>query len=392
MNSPLLSHLAEKMAQRHEQHRIRQLITRDGAQDVLVRVAGETLINFSSNDYLNLANHPLVKEAAVASVQREGLGAGASHLISGHSTTHAALEVALAEFLDAPQVMVFSSGYLANLALLTTLFEKPDLIVQDKLNHASLIDAARFSNAQHRRYRHLDVASLQQQLKGNFRIKAVVTDGVFSMDGDCANVAEYLALPELSQQPVIVDDAHGIGVMGERGAGTCEALSHEFRERLIVMGTLGKALGAAGAFVAGATDLIAALQQFARPYIYTTALAPAVAAGATAAIRCLMRETGWVAQLHDNIAYFKRCAAQADLSLLPSNSAIQPLLVGGESECMALAKGLWQNGFWVGAIRPPTVAAGACRLRITITREHSRAQIERLVSAIAAQMSNVSVE
>ena len=383
MNHSLSQVLQQRLQQRHAQQQYRQVATRSGLQGTQVTVAGQALLNFSSNDYLNLAGNP----SLIAKVQQQlsytGLGSGASHLICGHSEEHEALCERLQNFIGAPRVMLFSCGYMANLALLTTLFERADLIVQDKLNHASLIDAGRFSDATHRRFRHLDNESLRQQLRGEFRLTGVVTDGVFSMDGDSANVAQYLAMPEMNNKTLIVDDAHGFGVVGHRGVGVTEGLWQDHSEQLILMGTFGKALGSAGAFVAGSAVVIDALQQFARPYVYTTALSPVAALTTLVAIESLSDHPQWLTQLQQNIAYFRYAAESEGLPLMPSTSAIQPLLVGDESSCLTLGEKLRQQGFWVGVIRPPTVPQNQCRLRITITREHTEPQIKQLVTTLA---------
>jgi 8-amino-7-oxononanoate synthase len=376
--------LKQRLDQQRKQGRWRRLHTLTSAQGCRVQVDGTSLLNFSSNDYLSLANHPQVIDAFKQGLDRYGCGSGASHLISGHSEAHEQLAHALAEWLGYESVTLFSSGYMANTAMLHTLLDSEDLIVQDKLNHASLIDAALSSQAQHRRFRHADCDSLAQQLATPARFKAVVTDGVFSMDGDIAPLADYWAL--LSTQPnnlLMVDDAHGLGVLGNSGAGTREHLKLSSAQVTATMATLGKALGTAGAFIAADHTIGETLRQFARPYIYTTAMPPALAYATLASVKLARLSDGPRAQLISNVRYFQTLVQQTSLPVMSSDSAIQPILVGDDAACMACGEFLKQRGFWVGTIRPPTVPKGTARLRITLNAEHSFDDIEQLIVAVS---------
>ncbi|HRP22668.1 MAG TPA: 8-amino-7-oxononanoate synthase [Thauera sp.] len=354
------------------------------------------LLGFCSNDYLGLASHPGLVAALVEGAQRWGVGSGASHLVSGHSEAHDTLEAALAAFL-APCIpdaaaLGFCSGYMANIALLTTLSEGRAAIFADRLNHASLIDGGLLAAAKMRRYPHGRVDRLEALLADcEAEIKLIVTDAVFSMDGDIAPLPELLALAERHDAWLIVDDAHGFGVLGEGGRGT---LSHFGlrSERLIYMGTLGKAAGVSGAFVAAHPLVIEALVQGARSYIYTTATPPALAHVLHASLQLLRGEEGTARRRHlgglidalrtrltQIIASHPGCAWR----LAPSTTPIQPLIVGDNATALALAARLEQLGLWVPAIRPPTVPVGSARLRITLSAAHSLADVDRLCAALA---------
>lgn len=359
--------------------------TLTSAQQPLVQYDGESVVNFSSNDYLGLANHPALIEAAVKASQQWGVGSGASHLVCGHQTPHHQLEESLAEYVGAERALVFSSGYMANLAVCTALLAKPDLILQDKLNHASLIDGARLSDAQFKRYAHADLRHARALLSDSqYRHCLILTDGVFSMDGDVAPLAELKALVDDVGGLLVVDDAHGFACVGDSGRGSLEQCGLTPQGNVLMMGTLGKALGNFGAFVAGDETYIEQLIQSARSYIYTTALPPAVAATTDAALS-LVRTQGdeLRAVLAQRISYFKTRAEQANLRLMPSKTAIQPLVVGDESVAMALSHYLFDAGFYVTAIRPPTVPTGSARLRFTLCATHTEQQIDELFNALA---------
>lgn len=375
--------LQTRLQQQREADRWRQLNSLQSAQSSRVQVDGKSLINFSSNDYLSLANHPQVVNAFKQGLDKFGCGSGASHLICGHSEAHDRLQQALANWLGYESITLFSSGYMANTAMLHTLLGEEDVIVQDKLNHASLIDAALSSKARHKRFRHCDRDSLQQQLSFSARFRAIVTDGVFSMDGDIAPLADYASLIEKHRNALLmVDDAHGLGVIGSTGAGTREHFQLGSEQVHVTMGTLGKALGTAGAFIAGDAVIGETLRQFARPYIYTTAMPPAVAWATVSSIQLAQQQDGPRASLQRNIKLFKALATDLKLPLMPSNTAIQPLVIGDEKSCMACGDFLKQHGFWVGTIRPPTVPQGTARLRITLNASHQKDDVEQLVSLI----------
>lgn len=373
----------QQLAERQAQHRLRQLRVLDSAQGVHVTIDGREYLSFCSNDYLGLANHPLLKIALGNAAEEYGTGSGASHLLGGHSRVHQQLEEALAAFTGRDRALLFSTGYMANLAVLTTLAGKGDCILQDKLNHASLIDGGLASAADHRRYLHGDTGSLHNHLvRCTNRKTLVATDGVFSMDGDVAPLSALAALCKQYAALLMVDDAHGFGVLGATGAGSCELFGLQQDDVPVLMGTLGKTLGSFGAFVAGSHDMIEMLIQFARPYIYTTALPPAQAAVSLAALGLLHSEAWRREQLQSRIAYFCQHAAERNITVMPSPSAIQPVLVGDCARVLAIDALLRQQGVLVGAVRPPTVANGSARLRITLCAEHSEQHIEQLLDAL----------
>lgn len=383
--------LRQRLAERASQQRIRQRYASRGRCAAQMKLTGGEQLCFASNDYLGLAGHPALAAAAIDALQRYGTGAGASHLISGHHRAHAELEEALAEFTGRPRALLFGSGYAANMGAINALLERPDLLLQDSLNHASLIDGGLLCKATSKRYRHADVDSAARQLSSHQRAQGatlVATDGVFSMDGDCAPLTELAALCTDRGATLMVDDAHGFGLLGANGGGLVEQLGLSLAEVPVLVGTLGKSFGSYGAFVAGSETLIESLLQFSRSYIYTTAQPPAIAAASLAALRLLRDESWRRDQLNELIRYFRAAAAELGLPLLPSKTAIQPLLIGGEAELMAIDAELRRRGLWVGAIRPPTVAVGSARLRITLTAAHSRSDVDRLLEALAELCSD----
>ncbi len=358
----------------------------EGAQGPEVEVDGRRVLSFASNDYLGLAADPAVKSAARAAIDRCGVGAGASHLLGGHAAAHDALERALAAFV-APcanaRALCFSSGYLANLAIVTALCGRGDAVFADRLNHACLNDAALLSRAAFVRYPHADAGALAARL-GASRAprKLIVTDAVFSMDGDIAPLAQLLDLAEAHDALLVVDDAHGFGVLGE-GRGTLADLRLA-SPRIVYMGTLGKAAGTAGAFACGHESVIETLLQTARSYVYTTAGPAALAAAASAALAAIGARPALRERLAANIAQFRTGAATLPWRLLPSRTPIQPLVIGDERAALAVGDALWAHGIWAPAIRPPTVPKGTARLRISLTAAHTTGQIERLLSALLA--------
>ncbi|WP_323845770.1 8-amino-7-oxononanoate synthase [Microbulbifer magnicolonia] len=372
----------------------RQLKTLAAAPGPQAMVDGRELLTFSSNDYLGLATHPDVIAAQQAGAAL-GAGATASHLVNGHLHIHRQLQDAIAHVTGREAALVFSSGYMANVGTICALVGRGDNVISDKLNHASLIDGARLCGAASLRFGHSDLDGLQRQLgraadSGGNTLVAV--DGVYSMDGDCAPLAEMAALCRAYGAWLMVDEAHGFGVMGSAqlpSAGSIAAAGLAQGDAPVMMGTLGKAAGNAGAFIAGSKALIDYLVQFARPYIYTTGMPPAVAAGALAAIGVMQREPERRARLRRNIDHFRARAAALDLPLAESASAIQPLLLGCENAVMAVAAELQGRGFLVGAIRPPTVPAGTARLRITLSANHSEAQIDLLLGALAESLDKI---
>ena len=361
----------------------------ESPQSVSVRIGTETLLSFCSNDYLGLANHPDVIAAFKHAADRYGVGAGASHLISGHSRAHHALEEELADFVGSERVLLFSTGYMANLGVISALADRHGCIYEDRLNHASLIDGARLARARVKRFRHADVAHLRTLLaEPHAGAPLITTDAVFSMDGDLAPLPPLLALAERSGARLIADDAHGIGVLGANGRGAFEHYGLSPRLPAILVGTLGKALGTFGAFVAGDAALIETLIQYARTYVYTTALPPAVAEATRASLRLVRAEPWRRERLRALVARFRRGAEALGLALVPSETPIQPVILGTAERALAAAQRLRAAGLWVPAIRPPTVPEGGARLRITFSSAHEDAHVDRLLGVLAEMRGN----
>jgi len=349
-------------------------------------VDGREMLNFASNDYLGLAGNAEIAAALADGAVRWGGGSGASHLVSGHLAPHEALETELAAFTGFPRALTFSTGYLANLAVAPTFAGRGDAIFSDRLNHASIIDAVQLAKAHGavvQRYPHGDVDALGRLLAASAAPnKLIVTDAVFSMDGDLAPLPALFALAERHDAWLAVDDAHGFGVLGPHGAGSLAHFNLPFHPRLLLMGTLGKAAGVAGAFVAGSDTAIEYLLQRARSYIFTTAAPPAVACALSKSLDLVRHGDALRAALVANIARLRDGLAGLPWRLLPSATAIQPLVVGANDAAVALAQALWQRGLWVPAIRPPTVPKGTARLRISLSAAHTTTDIDRLVAAL----------
>lgn len=386
MNRPdLLQRLARACAEREHAGLLRRLHEVQPCGPTRVLRGGRELVVFCSNDYLGLARHPRLVDALRTAAGDYGVGSTAAHLICGHHREHAALEEELADWTGRERALLFSTGVMANAGVLQTLLTRGDLCVQDRLNHASLIDAARLSGARLRRYPHADPDAAARQLDTQPDSAALLaTDGVFSMDGDSAPLETLSELCRARGASLMVDDAHGLGVLGPQGAGSVAAAGLDTARVPVLMGTLGKALGCTGAFVAGPAALIEGLVQFARSYIYTTALPPALAAATRAAVRIARDADDRRATLRDHIRRFCSGAAQRGLPLMPSHTPIQPLLVGTAERATAVAQALEQAGFLVGAIRPPTVPQGQSRLRITLSAAHAGDDIDRLLDALHA--------
>jgi 8-amino-7-oxononanoate synthase len=380
------NNLAPDLALRRSEHLYRTRRILDSPQGAEIVVDGKHLLCFCSNDYLGLANHPLVIEALQQGAAQYGAGSGAAHLVCGHQTPHHALEEELAAFVQRPRALLFSTGYMANLGVIGALAQTGDVIHQDRLNHASLLDAAVLSRARLKRYRHGNVATLERRLAadaGKYQTTLIASDGVFSMDGDLAPITELADVARCYSSWLLIDDAHGLGVLGEHGRGILEhsGLLENPNVHALV-GTLGKAFGSFGAFVAGSEELIETLIQQARSYIYTTALPPAVACATRASLR-LMQEEGWRREhLHKLIAHFRAGAVQLNLPLLYSITPIQPLLIGDSKTALDWSEALFEHGIFVTAIRPPTVTQGSARLRITLSAAHSEVQIDRILEAL----------
>lgn len=383
--SALSARMEEALAQRRALHRYRRRKQIDGAHAVEMQVDGRPCINFCSNDYLGLAADPRPAEAAAKAMSRCGVGSGASALISGYNAEHQALEEALASFLGCERVLLFSSGWAANLGVLRALLKRGDRLLADELNHASLIDGGRLSGADYHRIQHADVGeySAAMPASADEGVTLVATDAVFSMDGDFAPLAELSALCRSNGASLMIDDAHGFGMIGETGRGSMERFGVQPD---VYVATLGKALGCAGAFVAGSARLIEYLIQAARPWIFSTAPPPAIAAAARRALEILRAEPQRRARLQHNVRRFGEGAAQLGLPLKASATAIQPLMVGDDAAVMRLSEKLMAQGYWVAGIRPPTVPAGTARLRITLSAAHTDAQIDGLLQALSDQL------
>jgi 8-amino-7-oxononanoate synthase len=384
--------LASRLAERQAAHLYRRRPLLETPQQPEVTVDGEPLLAFCSNDYLGLASHPEVIRAMQQGAERWGVGGGASHLVMGHSTPHHQLEEALAEFTGRPRALLFSTGYMANLAAVTALVGQGDTVLEDRVNHASLLDAGLLSGARFSRYLHNDADSLGKRLDKATGNTLVVTDGVFSMDGDLADLPALCATAKARNAWVMVDDAHGFGPLGATGGGIVEHFGLGMDDVPVLVGTLGKAFGTAGAFVAGSEELIETLIQFARPYIYTTSQPPAVACATLKSLELLRGEDWRRAHLNRLVSRFRQGAGEIGLTLMDSPTPIQPILVGSSERALALSAALRARGILVGAIRPPTVPAGSARLRVTFSASHSEAQVERLLEILAECWNRLAEE
>lgn len=421
--------LQNELNERAAQGLLRRRRTLQSPQSPHILVDGKQYLSFCSNDYLGLANHPRLVAALQQGAAQYGAGAGAAHLVSGHTQAHHELEIALAPFADKPAALLFSTGYMANLGVVQALIGKGDTVYADKLNHASLNDAMLLSRAEIKRYRHCDMTQLDQMLANTLKgRKLVITDAVFSMDGDIAPLPELLALCEQHDAWLLVDDAHGFGVLGEQGRGSlfhftvtskdaappppCRGRGGEGVEitglpqfyphpglspargkewvvaqglnspRIIYMATLGKAAGVSGAFVAAEQVVIDTLINHAHSYVYTTATSPALASAVLESLRLIEQGNELRAHLHELIAQLRSGLQGLPWSLMPSTTAIQPLLIGDNRVALELSAALRERGIWVAAIRPPTVPQGTARLRITLSAAHSAADVTRLTEAL----------
>lgn len=380
----LIARLAARHAERIAEGLGRRLRTVEAAHGARIVVDGRELIGFAGNDYLGLAAHPAVRDALINGANRYGVGATAAHLLGGHRAPHAELEAALADWTGRPAALVFSTGWMANLGLVASLLGEGELCVQDKLNHACLIDGAKLAGAELRRYPHRDVEAAARRLRARPGVPALLaTDGVFSMDGDLAPLVELAELAHAEGATLLVDDAHGLGVLGPDGAGSVAAAGLSIDEVPVLMATFGKALGVFGAFVAGSQALIDALVQFARTHVYTTALPPALACATLAALRVARMEPWRREQLARLVRHFRAGAGARGLKLGESTTPIQPLVVGEAREAVRLSALLAERGFFVPAIRPPTVPPGSARLRITLSALHSESDVDSLLDALA---------
>jgi 8-amino-7-oxononanoate synthase len=379
--------LAGTLRQLREQHLYRTRRVLESPQGPVIRYDGRDYLAFCSNDYLGLANDPRIIRAFQQAAQRYGVGSGAAHLISGHNSEHHALEEELADFTGRPRALLFSTGYMANMGVVSALLSRGDRVYEDRLNHASLLDGGLLCGARLSRYAHGDPRALDGRLAAREAGEALVaTDGVFSMDGDLAPLPALVQVAKAHAAWLMVDDAHGLGVLGREGRGSLDHHGLGLNEVPILMGTLGKAFGTAGAFVAGSEDLIEFLIQKARTYIFTTAAPPAIAAATRVSLR-LARAEGWRRErLKVLVQRFRTGARQLGLELADSFTPIQPLLVREASRALALSEALQARGILISAIRPPTVPTGTARLRITLSSAHSEEQVDRLLDGLESVM------
>ena len=381
MSHAALDQLTQKLAALRDDHLERRRGLLESPQRVRIRLDGRELLSFCSNDYLGLAASPDLIHAGHAALDACGVGSGASHLISGHHVAHHAFETAFAQFVRKPAALLFSSGYMANLGVLSALMGRHDQVFADRLNHASLNDAAQFCGAKFTRYQHADLSQLEAQLaRSGAKTKMIVSDLVFSMDGDIAPVDALLDLAERYDAWLYLDDAHGFGVLNEGRGGMTERAARS--DRVIYLATLGKAAGVAGAAVAAEQTVIAWLIQKSRPYIYTTATPPMLAACLVASLQQIAQGEALRASLHRHVRALRGGLADLRWTLLPSDTPIQPLVVGDNADAMALSDALRERGLLVPAIRTPTVPQGTARLRITLSAAHTAPDIDQLIAAL----------
>lgn len=372
------------LQERRQLDLMRHTVTLNSPQIPHTHIQQHAYTAFCSNDYLGLANHPILIKAMSDTAAQYGVGGGSSHLVCGHLSPHQALEEALADWLGYERVMLFSAGYMANLGVISALADRHRPVVQDKLNHASLIDGARLAQAPLRRYLHNDVQSAEKLLVKSSDTGLLVTDGVFSMDGDVAPLADLSSLAARHDWLFMVDDAHGLGCLGEDGRGCLSLEGLDARRLPILVGTFGKAFGTAGAFVATSHDIADYLTQFARPYVYTTSMSPAMAGATLASLRLIQSTEGQERRerLARHIAYFRQRVQALPVELMASNTAIQPIVVGDSASTLRISAELKALGVWCTAIRPPTVPAGRARLRITLSAAHSEADLVLLCDSL----------
>lgn len=378
---PAITHRLEVL-QENGRQRMRRVL--EGPQGTTIKLVGKEVSNFCSNDYLGLANHPALKEAFKHGIDKYGVGSGASQLVCGYSTAHSMLEEKLAAITGRQRAILFSTGYMANLAVVKTLLDGNGVVFADRLNHASLLDAAMLAQTRIKRFKHTDSASLEAMLQGaGGKQKLVMTDTVFSMDGDIAPLPEYIPLCLQAQALLMVDDAHGFGVFGKNGAGILEEYDLDSGQVPLLMATFGKALGTFGAFIAGDSEVLELFLQCARTLIYTTAPPPALAYATATALDLLIQEQWRREKLQQHIKRFTEGARQLSLPVKHSVTPIQALILGGEDLAMDLSNRLLQKGIYICAIRPPTVPEGTSRLRITLTAGHTVDQVDQLLNVLA---------
>ena len=378
-----LKELKQDLAQRKAEHLYRSRKVLESPQSVEPTINGKKVLSFCSNDYLGLANHPDVINSFKKAADEYGVGSGSAHLVSGHSTEHHALEEELAEFMGTERALLFSTGYMANLGVVSALCDRHSEIYEDKLNHASLLDAALLSRAKRIRYPHLDTNSLAERLSiSDTAKKIIISDGVFSMDGDLARLDKIVQLSEKNNATTMIDDAHGIGVLGNKGKGIIEHFKLDANRIDILVGTLGKAFGTAGAFVAGSEELIETLIQKSRSYIFTTAMPAAVAAATRKSLKILEEENWRREKLNSLVTQFRKGALELGFELVDSITPIQPIIVGSSEKALALSEKLLEKNILISAIRPPTVAEGTARLRVTFSASHREQHVKTLLDVL----------
>ena len=372
--------LAErKLKQLYRSHRIAE-----SPQQPRMQIDGKSVLNFCSNDYLGLANHPDIIASFKKATNKYGVGSGSAHLINGHSAAHQALEESLADFTGRDRALLFSTGYMANVGVLSGLMERGDVIYGDRINHASLVDGALMSRADFKRFHHKDNRALERQISRQEQGSAlIVSDGVFSMDGDIADTKALAEIAQKNQAWLMIDDAHGIGTLGKTGGGLLQEEGLDQNDVPIFMATLGKAVGTAGAFIAGSDDLIEYLIQTARSYIYTTAMPAAIAAATVTSLEIVRQDQWRRDNLNQLIKQFKQGAEQLGIELMPSDTAIQPIVVGSSNKAVKISSQLLEKGLLVSAIRPPTVPVDTSRLRVTFSAAHTESMVEELLSRLS---------
>lgn len=380
LNTKLKNDLAVRKAD--HLYRSRKLL--ESPQSVEPIIDGKKVLSFCSNDYLGLANHSEVIQSFKNAADTYGVGSGSAHLVSGHSLEHHLLEEELAVFVGSERALLFSTGYMANLGVVSALCDRHSEIYEDKLNHASLLDAALLSRAKRNRYPHLDVANLDNRLKkSSNENKFIISDGVFSMDGDLAPLEDLVNLANENNATLMIDDAHGIGVLGNKGRGVIEHFKLGNNQVPVLVGTLGKAFGTAGAFVAGSDALIETLIQKSRSYIFTTAMPAAVAAATRKSLQLVEKQSWRREKLQSLIQQFRKGASELGLNLIDSITAIQPIIIGSSEQTLKLSEKLLQKNILVSAIRPPTVAEGTARLRVTFSATHTEEHVNTLLSTFS---------
>ncbi|MDX1492407.1 MAG: 8-amino-7-oxononanoate synthase [Pseudohongiellaceae bacterium] len=377
-------HLAKRLDKRKSEKLYRHRLARTGPQEAELDIAGARYLSFCSNDYLGLANHPEVVASFAQAAQRYGLGSGGSHMISGHCHAHQALEEELADFMGRDKALLFSNGYMANTGVINALMEPGGLVLQDSLNHASLLDGGWLCRAESQRYPHANLEALEAMLaQSQATHQLIVSDGVFSMDGVAADLAGLSSLAKRHKALLMIDDAHGVGSIGDRGRGLIDSYPDLSQEDVpVLVGTLGKAFGSSGAFVCGDENLIEYLVQFSRPYVYSTAMPPAIAEATRTALRIVQRDPWRRSKVQELVMKFRRGAQGLGLELTDSVSPIQAIILGSSERALAVSEGLRQRGLFVTAIRPPTVPVGTARLRVTFSASHTDEHLHKLLRVL----------